>query len=179
MAIPAGDKRSVIPLHRLTFYDEVFKNFVKSRTHMNIAISEWGAIMEQESGGILSLTFAYNSFVELRILPLLEAGGFFFSQIATHGEGGIGQEDSIFIAFGLCAHTRVIIQGGAAKVKRLVSELARKNLATGSVLPVACRVGYAKPNLDRAVHTQPPKPLILRRQIYNMRRNISQAAQQR
>ena len=37
-------------------------------------------------------------------------------EITTHGERGIRQEDGVFVAFGVCGHTRAILRPFAAKV---------------------------------------------------------------
>ena len=72
--------------------------------------------MQHETGGILRLTARYNSLIKLLILPFLQTRRLLGREITTHGERGIRQEDGVFVAFGVCGHTRAILRPFAVKV---------------------------------------------------------------
>ena len=116
VAVPAGDKGGVVARHGLALHDKVLEHLVQSSAHVHIAIGEGRAVVQHETGGILRLTARCNSLIELLILPFLQTCRLLGSEITTHGERGVRQEDGVFVALGVCGHTRATIRPCAQKV---------------------------------------------------------------
>ena len=48
MAVPTRDVRRAFAEHRLRFHHEVLEDFVERRAHVDIAVGEWRAVMQNE-----------------------------------------------------------------------------------------------------------------------------------
>ena len=93
MAIPARHVRRAEPGHGLRLYDHVLEDFVESGAHVNVAVGEGRAVVQNEqrrvNAGLLNLP------VNVRFLPVFEEFGFAGDQIRLHGEIGLGQVERI------------------------------------------------------------------------------------
>ena len=116
VAVPARHKGSVEAGHGLALHDEILEHLVQCGAHVHIAIGEGRTVVQHETGGILRLTARYNSLIKLLILPFFQTSRLLGREITTHGERGVRQEDGVFVALGVCGHTRAILRAFLPKV---------------------------------------------------------------
>ena len=116
VAVPAGDEGGVVAGHGLALHDEILEHLVQGGAHVHIAIGEGRTVVQHETGGILRLTARYNSLIKLLILPFFQTSRLLGREITTHGERGVRQEDGVFVALGVCGHTRAILRAFPPKV---------------------------------------------------------------
>src|SRR5690606_28098596 len=95
MTIPAGYIGRIKAAHGAAFNDDVFENFVNRMADMNIAVSVWRTIVQNElfaTGAGLT-----NLLVDIVGLPLLEHFGLALGKVRLHGKVGIGQIQCRFV----------------------------------------------------------------------------------
>ena len=109
VAIPAGHEGRAEPGHGLGFDDEVLENLVERGAHVDIAVGEGRAVVEDKfrrvGPGRLNLP------VQVGFLPMLEEQRLALDQIRLHREIGFGQVERFFVA-------RAVAHGGRQRQKR-------------------------------------------------------------
>ncbi len=105
VAIPAGDVRGVEAGHGLGLHDEILQHFVQRGAHVDVAIGERRAVMQDElraSGSLL-----HDALIKATRFPFGQALGLASDEIRLHGEVGLRQADGVFVVllgWGLGAH---------------------------------------------------------------------------
>ena len=103
-----GDERRAETRHGLGFDDEVLQNLVERGAHVDIAVGEGRAVVQDEfrrvrPGGL-------DLAVEIGFLPMPEEQRLALDQIRLHREIGSGQVERVFVA-------RAVAHGRAAAAK--------------------------------------------------------------
>ena len=95
VAIPAGDVGRAETGHGLGLDDHVLENLVERRAHVNVAVGEGRAVVQDEErrAGARAL----NLPVKVGFLPVFEEFRFAGDQIRLHGKIGPGQVERFFV----------------------------------------------------------------------------------
>ena len=104
VAVPAGDVRRLEAGHGLRFEDKVLDDFVEGGAHMDVAIGEGRAIVEQEARGTLGLAAGLDFLIETTAFPGSETDGLAQDQVRLHGKVGFRQVDGVLVVGGGSAH---------------------------------------------------------------------------
>ena len=104
MAVPAGDVGRLEAGHGLRFEHKVLDDFVEGGAHMDVAIGEGRAIVEEEPGRTLGLTAGLDFLIETGAFPGGETGRLAQDQVRLHGKVGLRQVDGVLVVGGGSAH---------------------------------------------------------------------------
>ena len=100
VAVPAWNERRAEAGHRFGFHHEVLEDFVQRSAHVDIAIGEGRAVVEQVERGVLPALLDFG--VEAAGFPLGEDFRFALGEARLHREIGFRKVDGVFVA----AHER-------------------------------------------------------------------------
>ena len=98
MVIPAGNIRGVVAQHGMTADDEILQGLVQSVAHVDVAVGEGRAVMQNKPGQILVLL--QHGAVKLLLLPLFQHSRLPGRQTSLHGEIGFRGDDGVFVFHG-------------------------------------------------------------------------------
>ena len=98
VVIPAGDIGGVISLHGPGPDDEVLQRFVEGVAHVDVAIGEGRAVVENEPGAVL--VFLQELAIQVHFIPLLQHTRLPVGEARFHGEGGFWGDNGIFVVHG-------------------------------------------------------------------------------
>ena len=96
VAVPAWNERRAKAGHGFGFHHEILEDFVQRGAHVDIAVGEGRAVVEEVERGILPALLDF--LVEAARLPLGEDFGFALGEAGLHREGGFRKVDGVFVA---------------------------------------------------------------------------------
>jgi hypothetical protein len=109
VAVPAGDVPHLAPPQDLILIDDVFEDFVEGVANVQIAVGVGGAIVEHK--GLAGVGFGQD-FINLVLGPKLLNLWFPPGGIGPHLEGGLGQQNGVFVDQGLRLGLNTLIRLG-------------------------------------------------------------------
>ena len=95
VVIPAGNVGGVVAGHGLGTDDEILQGLVQCVAHVDIAVGEGRAIVQNEGGQILILL--QQCVVQILLFPALQHAGLTGRQAGLHGEAGLGGDDCVLV----------------------------------------------------------------------------------
>ena len=99
VAVPAGDVLRVQALELPCLDDHVLQNLVDGMAHVDLAIGVGRAVVQDELG--LTQAGVTQLFINAFFFPFLHPARLAFGQVATHGEGRVGQvQGGAVVGFG-------------------------------------------------------------------------------
>ena len=100
VAVPAGDEGCVEAGHGLGFHDHVLEQLVESGAHVDVAVGERRAIVEDEIGCSGGFAGGDDLVVESGFFPNLQTLRLVFHEIPAHGEARLRQCQRVFVIRG-------------------------------------------------------------------------------
>ena len=97
VAVPAGDKRHGVAGHGLGFDDQILEQFIERGAHVDVAIGEGRAVVENEFRRLGRAAAGEDFLVEPVGFPAREAGGFVLHQISPHRESRLRESQRVFV----------------------------------------------------------------------------------
>ena len=88
VVVPAGGIAHVPARHGFVAVDEVLQAFVQGGAHMDLAVGEGGAVVEDEAG--LAFAALLETAVNVLFLPALQPAGLPLAEARLHGKVGLG-----------------------------------------------------------------------------------------
>ncbi len=99
VVIPAGNVGRIVAAHGLGADDEVLEGLVQRVTHVDIAVGERRAVMQDELG-LSGILFAQLG-IDVDLVPGFQHARLTHRQSAAHGEIGLWGDDGGFVVHGL------------------------------------------------------------------------------
>ena len=95
VVVPAGDIGGVVTHHGMAADDEIFQRLIQRMAHVDIAIGEGRAVMQNKAGKIFVLL--QHFVVQVQVLPVLQHSRLPCRQTGLHREVGLRGDDRIFV----------------------------------------------------------------------------------
>jgi len=95
VVVPAGDIGGVVAHHGMAADDEVLQRLIQGVAHVDIAVGEGRAVVQDEAGKVL--IFLQHFVVQVQVLPVLQHSRLPCRQTGLHGEVGLRGDDRIFV----------------------------------------------------------------------------------
>jgi len=118
VAVPARNEGRMKARHGLRLHDQILEHLVQRRAHVDVAIREGRAVMQDELGRPLAL--GHDAAVELRRFPLLPSA----AVRASRGPPSSGSRSS---AAGRCLRSSMALMGSESGREREPSEFRRRS----------------------------------------------------
>ena len=87
--------------HGLRFHDHVLEQLVERRAHVDIAVREGRAIVQDEIGRACGFTCCYDFGVKAGLFPNCQALRLILHEIPAHRKSRLGQCQRIFVIRGV------------------------------------------------------------------------------
>ncbi len=100
VAVPAGDERRVEAGHGLGFHDHVLEELVQGGAHVDVAVGERRAVVEDEIGRTGGFAGGGDFRVEAGFFPNRETLRLVLHKIPAHGETCLWQGQRVFVIRG-------------------------------------------------------------------------------
>ena len=88
VVVPAGGVAHVPARHGLVTVDEILEALVQGGAHVDLAVGEGGAVVEDEAG--LMFSALLETAVNVLFLPAFQPSGFPLAEARLHGKVGFG-----------------------------------------------------------------------------------------
>ncbi len=95
VVVPAGNVGGVVTLHGMGANNEVLQGLVEGVTHVDIAVGEGRAIVQNE--GLLILVLFQHEVIDVLLFPVAQHTGFAVGQTCLHGEGSLRGDNGVFV----------------------------------------------------------------------------------
>ena len=95
VVVPAGNIGRVVAAHGVGADDEVLEGLVQRVPHVQVAVGEGRAVVQDEGG--LALVLLEQQVVDVDLVPVLEHGRLTLRQPGAHGKIGLWCDDGVFV----------------------------------------------------------------------------------
>jgi len=105
VAVPAGDERRLEAGHRLGLHHQVLEHLVERGAHVDVAVGEGRAVVEDEGRRLLGAAALDDFLVKPGLLPNRETLRLVLHEVPAHRERGLRQQQRVF-EWGVGTHWR-------------------------------------------------------------------------